>query len=203
MSKGKKQSPKKAAAFSLTKEMPTKNNLKNSVAESLKDLVVGAVGGGLAGAAIGKPSLIIGLGTSLIGHYMGSPLATNFGLGMMASGGYQIGSGAVSGTATPEGLEGAKERVKDFGANLKQRFYLDKILPPKAAAAKEESTNGMGNVQYFNYPSQTTEGVDKGIDMSALDNLEKEIAKSGEQFQQKQVSGTYDDMSGLDDEKLY
>ena len=61
----------------------------------------------------------------------------------------------------------------------------------------------MGNVQYFNYPSQTTEGVDKGIDMSALDNLEKEIAKSGEQFQQKQVSGTYDDMSGLDDEKLY
>ena len=141
MSKGKKQSHKKAAAFSLTKEMPTKNNLKNSVAESFKDLVVGAVGGGLAGAAIGKPSLIIGLGTSLIGHYMGSPLATNFGLGMMASGGYQIGSGAVSGTATPEGLEGAKERVKDFGANLKQRFYLDKILPPKAAAAKQRGNH--------------------------------------------------------------
>jgi hypothetical protein len=196
--KGKKQNnAKKAQALSLTKELPTKGDAKNSAIESVKDLIIGVIGGGAAGAAIGKPSLLVGLGTSLIGHYMGSSMATSFGLGMMASGGYQIAG--LSGTQ-PEGLEGAKERIKAFGSNLKQRLYVDKFIKPKEIApAKEESTNGMGNVQYFNYPSQTTEG----LDMNALDNLEREIAKSGEQFQQKQMSGADDDISGIEDDKLY
>lgn len=187
---------KKANVLAIANELDTKGNAKHSAIESVKDLVVGVVGGGLAGAAVGKPSLLVGFGTSLIGHYMGSSLATSFGLGMMASGGYQIGSGAVNGTSM-SGLDGAKERMKAFGANIKQRLYIDKIIKPKEEA-KEETTNGMGSVQYFKYPQQNQE-----LDMGALDNIESEIARSGEQYEQRQMSGTYDDMSGVGDEKLY
>src|SRR4051812_1169561 len=110
MSKTKKKratKSKKTHVLALAKELNTKGSAKNSAIESVKDLVVGVVGGGLAGAAIGKPSLLVGLGTSLMGHYIGSSMATSFGLGMMASGGYQIGQGAVNGTSL-SGLDGAK-----------------------------------------------------------------------------------------------
>lgn len=185
---------KKAHVLAIAQELDTKGNAKNSAIESVKDLVVGVVGGGLAGAAIGKPSLLVGLGTSLIGHYMGSSMATSFGMGMMASGGYQIGQGAVNGTGLT-GLDGAKERMKAFGANIKQRLYIDKIIKPKETT-KEEGTEGLGNVQYFKYP-QTQE-----LDMGSLDTIENEIARSGEQFERRQMSGVYDEMSGAE-EKIY
>lgn len=185
---------KKAHVLAIAQELDTKGNAKNSAIESVKDLVVGVVGGGLAGAAIGKPSLLVGLGTSLIGHYMGSSMATSFGMGMMASGGYQIGQGAVNGTGLT-GLDGAKERMKAFGANIKQRLYIDKIIKPKETT-KEEGTEGLGNVQYFKYP-QTQE-----LDMGSLDTIESEIARSGEQFERRQMSGVYDEMSGAE-EKIY
>lgn len=188
---------KKAHVLAIAQELDTKGDAKNSAIESVKDLVVGVIGGGLAGAAVGKPSLLVGFGTSLIGHYMGSSMATSFGLGMMASGGYQISSGAVNGLS---GLDGAKERMKAFGTNIKQRLYLDKIIKPKEESKeKEEGTNGVGSVQYFKYPQKETQE----LDMSGLDEIENAIARSGEQFQQKQMSGTYDEVSGLEEDKLY
>lgn len=193
--KSKKSSYKKhSQVLSLTSELDTKGSAKNSAIETLKDLTIGVVGGGLAGAAIGKPSLLVGLGASLIGHYAGVPMATSFGLGMMASGGYQIGSGAVNGLS---GMNGVKERVKSFSENFKQRLYLDKIIKPKKQ--EEESTNGMGNVQYFKYP----QSENKELDMGSLDNIEQEIARLGEQYERKQMSGTYDDMAGMNDEVIY
>lgn len=191
--KGKTSKAKKAHVLAIAKELDTKGNAKNSAIESVKDLVIGVVGGGLAGAAIGKPSLLVGFGTSLMGHYMGSSMATSFGMGMMASGGYQIGQGAVNGLT---GLDGAKERMKAFGANIKQRLYIDKIIKPKEVTQGDEGTSGLGNVQYFKYP-QTQE-----LDMGALDNIESEIARSGEQFERRQMSGAYDEMSGAED-KIY
>lgn len=194
----------KTKVLAIAQELNTKGNAKNGAIESVKDLVVGVVGGGLAGAAIGKPSLLVGFGTSLIGHYMGSSMATSFGLGMMASGGYQIGQGAVNGTGLT-GLDGAKERMKAFGANIKQRLYIDKIIKPKAVTeGGEEGTSGLGNVQYFKYPQN------QELDMGALDNIESEIARSGEQYERRQMSGSYEDsfsgaydeMSGAE-EKLY
>lgn len=180
---------KKAKTLALVQELQTKGNAKNSAVESVKDLLVGAVGGGVAGAAIGKPSLLIGFGTSLIGHYMGSSLATSFGLGMMASGGYQVGTDAVNGTGT-SGLNGVKERVKAFGTNIKQRLYLDKIIKTKDKE-KEESTDGMGNVQYFKYPENAE------LDMSSLENIENEIARSGEQYERQKSNG-YNGLSDTD-----
>lgn len=189
MSKKKKKASKsKSHVLAIAQELNTKGSAKNSAIESVKDLVVGVVGGGLAGAAIGKPSLLVGLGTSLIGHYMGSSMATSFGLGMMASGGYQISQGAVNGTSLT-GLDGAKERMKAFGANIKQRLYIDKIIKPKEIQ-NEEGTNGMGNVQYFKYPQN------QELDMGALNDIETEIARSGEQYERRQMSGAYDEMSG-------
>ncbi|MFO0357641.1 MAG: hypothetical protein ACK50A_11875 [Sphingobacteriaceae bacterium] len=178
----------------MTQRLETKGNIKNTFIETAKDVVVGAVGGGLAGAAIGKPSLLVGLGTSLVGHYVGVPMATSFGLGMMATGGYQIGSGMVNGLS---GVDGVKERVKAFTENLKQRLYLDKIIKKKAST--DEATNGMGSVQYFKYPKNETQE----LDMGSLDNIEQEIARLGEQYERKQMSGMSDEMAGMDDEKIY
>lgn len=192
--KSKKTSKaKQAHVLALTKKLDTKGDAKNSAIEALKDLVVGVVGGGVAGAAIGKPSLLVGLGASLIGHYGGMPMATSFGLGMMASGGYQISSN-VNGLS---GMDEVKERIKSFGANIKQRLYLDKIIKPKAKT--DDGTNGMGSVQYFKYPQSETQE----LDMGSLENIEKEIAYLGEQYERKQMSGTYEDMSGIEDEKIY
>ncbi|MFL5763879.1 MAG: hypothetical protein ACJ77K_08065 [Bacteroidia bacterium] len=191
MSKKKKQTKKKAHVLAIAQELNAKGDAKNSAIESVKDLVVGVVGGGLAGAAIGKPSLLVGLGTSLIGHYMGSSMATSFGFGMMASGGYQIGQGAMNGTSLT-GLDGAKERMKAFGQNIKQRLYIDKIIKPKETDSGD-GANGMGNVQYFKYPQN------QELDMGALDNIEREIARSGEQYELRQMSGNSDEVSGANE----
>jgi len=187
--KSKTTKANKAKVMALVHKLETKGSAKNSAIESLKDLVVGVVGGGVAGAAFGKPSLLFGLGTSLIGHYMGSSTATSFGLGMMASGGYQITSG-TNGVNGLGAVEAAKERIKAFGHNLKARFYLDKIIKPKK---KDEGTDGMGNVQHFKYPSE-----EKALDLGALDNIEEQIAREAE----KQMSGADEDVSGTMDKIL-
>ncbi len=188
--KSKSAKGKNAKVSALFHKHETKGDAKHSAVESLKDLVVGVVGGGLAGAAFGKPSLLFGLGTSLIGHYMGSSTATSFGLGMMASGGYQITSGTngVNGLGT---VEAAKERIKAFGHNLKARFYLDKIVKPKT---KDDGTNGMGNVQYFKYPSQ-----EKALDLGSLDNIEEQITREAE----KQMSGRDEDETESMENKIF
>jgi hypothetical protein len=192
--KNKKSSKKnQSKVMTLTQPLETKGNGKNTAIETLKDIAVGVIGGGLAGAAIGKPSLLTGIGTSLIGHYVGVPLMTSFGFGMMASGTYQMATGSVNGVS---GLEGVKERVQLFKESLKQRLYLDKIIKPKKK--EDEGANGMGSVQYFKYPN--TEN--KELDMGSLDNIEREIARLGEQYERKQMTGMNDDMNGIED-KLY
>jgi hypothetical protein len=188
---------KKAGVLALIHKQETKGDAKNSAIETVKDLVIGVVGGGLAGAAFGKPSLLLGLGTSLMGHYLGSSATTSFGMGMMASGGYQITSNAVSGTKGLGTIEAAKERIKTFGQNLKQRFYLDKIIKKKTAE-KESGTNGLGNVQHFKYPSE-----EKELDLGALDNIEDQIALEAEKMQQRQMSGANDDSNDSGEEKIY
>jgi hypothetical protein len=186
----KSRTTKSVHVLALTKKLDTQGDAKNSAIESIKDLVIGVIGGGLAGAAIGKPSLLFGLGTTLMGHYTGVPIATTFGVGMMASGGYQISSG-VSGL---DGMDEAKERIKAFGQNIKARLYLDKIIKPKAET--EEGANGMGNVQYFKYPNQE-------LDLGSLESIEKDIALLGEQYERTQMQGAYDDMAGIGDDNIY
>jgi hypothetical protein len=188
--KNKKSKISQVRVMALLQPLSTKGDIKNSGIETLKSIGIGVVGGGVAGAAVGKSSLAWGALATFAGHYAQSTHLKSFGLGMMASGGYQIGQSAVNGSPL-SGLDGAKERVKAFTANLKERMYLDKL-----AKLKDDAVNGLDNVQYFKYPNEG-----QHIDMGSLDNIEREIAISGQQYE-NQFSGGEDDISGVED-RLY
>lgn len=163
-----KQAKKKHFLSGMNEGLPTKGDAKNTMLETGKDILIGVLGGGLIGAAIGKPSLIVGIITTGAGHYTGNKLVQVLGIGMMAAGGFQK-STTVSGL---EGLDGVKERMQAFKQSMSERFYLDKILKKKVVAA----TNGIGEFQYFTYPDTMGE-------LAALNDIEKQIEESAMQFQ--------------------
>ena len=167
----------------------TKGSFKKTALETGRDIVVGAIGGGLAGAVVGRASFLVGIVATGAGYYFGSHSAAAFGVGMMASGGSQVATQAVSGTES-EGFEGIKERLTALKEDFKHRLYLDKIIKPKTTTAtetttKEETTNGMGEVQYFTYPNgKELEGAND-LDLTALDRIEKQVAESAKRFEVK------------------
>ncbi len=175
MSKKKNQyksnARKKNFLKGMNEELPTKGNVKNTVLETGKDLLVAVLGGGLIGSAIGRPSLAIGLVTTGTGHYTQNRLLTLLGIGIMAANGFQK-SKAVNGL---EGLDGVKERLMAYKENFSEKLYLDKIIKKKSAAA---ATNGMGELQYFNYNNDLSGGL------NALESIENQLIESGMQFQQ-------------------
>ncbi|HEX7904896.1 MAG TPA: hypothetical protein VF487_13550 [Chitinophagaceae bacterium] len=174
MSKKKNRYSKKAIKKNflaqLNEGLPAKGDVKNSLLETGKDVLIGVLGGGLLGAAIGKPSLLIGIATTGAGHFSGNKLIQLMGIGMMASNGFQK-SGTVNGL---EGLDGIKERLQAYREAMTERLYLDKILKKKQAT----TTNGFGELQYFTYPDQSMNGA-----LAALDVIEDQIAESARQFQ--------------------
>lgn len=178
MAKGKnsykQNARKKNFLKGMSEELPTKGNVKNTVLETGKDLLVAVLGGGLIGSAIGRPSLAIGLVTTGTGHYTQNRLLTLLGIGMMAANGFQKSSKTVNGL---EGLDGMKERLMAYKENFSEKLYLDKIIKQKSAAA---ATNGIGELQYFNYGSDLNGGL------NALDTIENQLIESGMQFQQMQ-----------------
>jgi hypothetical protein len=126
-----------------------------------------------------------------LGHYYKSRLASIFGVGMMAANGYQQTNTQMQGTPKDglEGMiEGAKERVMNFKDTFTQKLFLDKVLKSKEEK-KEEQTKGVGDVQYFTYPENKELGEGKELDLTALDNLEKQIAESGASFNRKNNMG--------------
>jgi hypothetical protein len=97
-------------------------------------------------------------------------MLTLLGIGMMAANGFQKGKG-VNGL---EGLDGVKERLMAYKENFSEKLYLDKIMKQKSAAA----TNGIGELQYFNYDQEMNGGL------NALNSIEDQLIESGMQFQQ-------------------
>lgn len=167
----KSNARKKNILKGMNEELPTKGNVKNTVLETGKDLLVAVLGGGLIGSAIGRPSLIIGLVTTGTGHYTENRLLKLLGIGMMAANGFQK-SKAVNGLS---GLDGVKERLMAYKENFSEKLYLDKIIKQKSTAA---ATNGMGELQYFNYNNDLNGGL------NALESIENQLIESGMQFQQ-------------------
>ncbi|MGQ0829351.1 MAG: hypothetical protein ACT4ON_13265 [Bacteroidota bacterium] len=168
----------------------SKGDVKQTALATGRDILIGAIGGGLAGAILGRASFLVGVAVTGAGHYMNSGGTSAFGLGMMASGGYQAISG-MSGTGK-DGFEGVKERMEAFKEEFKRKLFLDKIIKPKKKAEESsEATNGVGEVQYFTYPnSKELEGAND--DFSALDRIEKQVAESAKKFETKQsVSGKF------------
>ena len=162
-----KQAKKKHFLSGMNEGLPTKGDAKNTMLETGKDILIGVLGGGLIGAAIGKPSMIVGIVTTGAGHYTGNKLVQVLGIGMMAAGGFQK-SNTVSGL---EGMDGVKERLQAFKQSMSERFYLDKIVKKKAGNA----TSGIGELQYFTYPDTMGE-------LAALNDIEKQIEESAMQF---------------------
>jgi len=160
----KKRAKKKGFLSGMNEGLNTKGDIKNSSLETGKDLLIGVVGGGLIGAAVGKPSLLVGIATTLGGHYSGNKLIQILGLGIMAGGTFKSTT-TVSGL---EGMDGVKERLQAFKTVLSDKFYLEKIKK------KASSTNGIGELQYFTYP----EG-----ELAALNDIESQIEESAYQFQ--------------------
>ena len=187
----KQNARKKNFLKGMNEELPTKGNVKNTVLETGKDLLVAVLGGGLIGSAIGRPSLAIGLVTTGTGHYTQNRLLTLLGIGMMAANGFQK-SKAVNGL---EGLDGVKERLMAYKENFSEKLYLDKIIKQKSAAA---ATNGIGELQYFNYNNDLSGGL------NALESIENQLIESGMQFQQMQ-GAAMPEMEADDDweERLY
>lgn len=193
MSSISKDHGKKAQIMAFLKEdLATEGSLKNSALEMLKTGAVGVIGAG-AGAAIGKPSLLIGLGVIMAGHYYKSNKIIAVGTGMLASSAYKAMKG-VDGTGV-DGLDGAKERLKAFGQDLKERLYLDKIKSLISKKTTEKSgTDGLGEVSYFNPNSP--------LDMGSLDAIEQEIQRHAEQFERRQFAGNEDDLMGAEEDLM-
>lgn len=159
---------KKHFLSGMNESLPTKGDAKNTMLETGKDILIGVLGGGLIGAAIGKPSMVVGIVTTGAGHYTGNKLIQLLGIGMMAANGFQKSNATVSGL---EGMDGVKERLQAFKESMKDRFYLDKIIKKKAG------TNGIGELQYFTYPDSMNGSL------AALDDIEQQIAENAIQFQ--------------------
>lgn len=163
-----KQARRNSFLAGLGSPLNTKGNIKNSALETGKDVLICVLGGGILGAAIGRPSLAVGIVTTGIGHYSGSKLTQLLGLGMMAANGFQKSTSTVSGM---EGLDGVKERLQAYKENFSEKLYLDKFK--KKTTTTAATTNGIGELQYFNYP---------GNDLAALSAIEEQIADSAIQF---------------------
>jgi hypothetical protein len=166
----KKQYAKKAKRknfmHGFNSELNTKGDVKNTALETGKDILVCVLGGGLIGAAIGRPSLAVGIVTTGIGHYSGNKLTQLLGLGMMAANGFQRNT-TVSGL---EGMDGVKERVQAFKESFSEKLYLDKFRKNSSTG----TTSGFGELQYFSYPNN---------DLAALDAIEDQLTDSAMQFQ--------------------
>lgn len=166
-----KRAKKKAVKQGFGSNLSTKGNVKNTAIETGKGLLIGVIGGGIIGAAIGKPSLAVGILTTGVGHYTGNRMTQLLGIGIMAANSFQK-STAVSGL---EGLDGVKERMQAYKQSLVEKLYLDKLQKKGLSAA---TTSGFGELQYFNYPSQEFSG-----DLAALNAIEDQLTESAMQFQ--------------------
>lgn len=149
-------------------DLKTEGNIKNTAIETGKGILVGVLGGGLLGAAIGKPSFVVGIFTTGVGHYSGNKLTQMLGIGMMAANGFAKTNATVSGI---EGLDGVKERLQAFKESFSEKLYLDKL---KKKGINDGGTSGFGELQYFSYPNQ---------DLAALDAIENQLTDSAMQFQ--------------------
>ena len=152
---------------------------------TLKDVILGVIGGRLVAVTTGGLSLPLGALITAAGHYMGNQNITALGIGSMAASN-QKKSDTISGI---DGLDGVKERMKAYKDSLMEDFFINKLV-------KKKSVKGIGEVQYFNYPDATVG------ELAALDSIENQLIESGMQFQGTEdyslIAGI-DEMDGVDE----
>ena len=105
----------------------TKKEKLTQTAKGLgNDLLLGVIGGGLAGALLGRYSFIVGLGIAGYGHYSENKLMGTIGLGMMASGTAHALLGGKEQNPKASLMENVSERVEGFKNELKRKVWIDK-----------------------------------------------------------------------------
>jgi hypothetical protein len=135
-----------------------------------------AIAAGGAGAALGKHSLIAGIPLALFGYHKGNQYLMAAGMGLVLSNGFQnpnktTAVQGVDGFDLKLAAEEAKDRVGTFFKNFSEKLYLAKAEPTAGLEGKDDQ------VTYFVNPYNN-----KGLDMSAIDRLQEQIAsmsKSG------------------------
>ena len=187
------QANKKKQTLGALANVHTKGDIKATAIETVKDVVVGIVVGGLTGALIGRPSLGIGLLVTGFGHYKENRLISTFGIGMMAANGFQSGSKAVNGLGM---VDSAKARLINFKDSFSQKLYLDKIIKKK----EEKGTEGVGEVKYFLYPGEKEQEQVGAVDLSALNMIENQVVKSAMNFDKSENQNlTEEKVEGIGD----
>lgn len=161
----------------------TKKDKFKSTAEGLgRDLLIGVIGGGLAGAVLGKYSFLLGLGVAGFGHYSESKAMTALGLGMMASGTFHALTGKDQDSKKPL-MEKVSERVEAFKTDLKRKLWVDKFYEDKASKDKVNTTTDNVSGIQSETTSKTETNASNNIYVSDLTReeqtfLEKEIEET-------------------------
>jgi hypothetical protein len=179
-----KRHKKNSLLGAITETQETKGDIKGSLIETGKDVLM-VVCGGAIGSVIGRASFISGVGITTIGHYSKNRWVTTLGIGMMAA---PIISTTASINGTPtSGLDGAKERLLAFKDDMAQKLFLDKIKKNNSSSTTDSTS--IGEVQYFNYPEDSMSLSASELDMRALDELEEKINSSASSYEAKQIKG--------------
>lgn len=134
--------------------MDAKGKLPETAWAVGKDILLGAIiGAGIGKVILKKHCLWVGALIAGAAYYSGRPGLASIGIGMMSSGFVQVTTPA-SRTDGSKG-ETAKDRLAAFKEELKQKFFLDKIIKKKtdtttppaedAPADGDGSTGRLGN----------------------------------------------------------
>jgi hypothetical protein len=160
----------------LPKEFNAK--IKATAMETGKDILIGVIGGGIAGLLLGKSSLLIGAGVTGYGHFENKPFFRTFGLGMMMGGGATAAQQAMSGLS-PDDI---KARIVSFKDSFLSKLYLDKVFTD---GAKKKTVEGADE------DVVNMDGLgENDLDFSALTRMEQQVLQSGHEFQKKKESET-------------
>lgn len=162
-------------AIATTQDTAVKGDIKSTSIQTLKD-AAGGVAGGFVGAALGRLSFFAGLIITAIGNFFKNKAATSLGIGMMTSSGIAIGQSAFGATEKKGVFEEAKDRLMNFKNIMAQKLFLDKL--PFGKKATNQTTAGLGEVQYFTPPAENLLG-DPSAEDKILQQLEQQITESG------------------------
>ncbi len=176
--------------FKYLQRSKTKKDLGYTAGETFKDTLVG-VGGGVVGAAIGRPSLVTGILLTGASYFFNAPSLAPFGVGMMVSGGLQPSTDDNNSIAPGDTesksfdmkkeLEAAKQRVTTFKDTFMKKLYVDKIKGNKDGTDGSEATQGLdGDVRYFLPGNDGAE-----VDTSVLDKINQKVIEATQEFAQQ------------------
>ena len=174
----KKKSKPKAGLHGMAIPAGFNAKIKESALETIKDVAIGVIGGGLTGLVLGKSSLLIGAGVTGYGHFENKPFFKTFGMGMMM-GGSASAAGAGFGAVSADDI---KARIVNFKDDFISKLYLDKVFKKdeSKAATEKKALNGAEediiNMDGFG---------ENEIDFSTLDKLEQQVLQSGANYQKK------------------